>query len=346
MNSEWRLAPLLVPLLALACARGPGGPHADPSLSAVWPAPPEPPRVSLLQLVDEPRDLVVERGVWRTLRGVFAGAPTERLVNPTALAMDARLGLLIADPGVPGVHLLDWVNGRSRLLQGDDEHPLVSPVGVVVTPDGIIGVSDSARGAITLLTAEGDVVGEITDPGRLQRPAGLAFDAVANEFIVVDVLAHGLKRYTRDGQFVSSVGEQGTAPGQFNFPTHLHRAPDGRLAVTDSLNFRVQVLDADGTPLRQVGRLGDTPGSLARPKGVVFDAAGNLWVVDAQFENIQAFNDDGLLLLHLGGPGHAPGRFWLPSGLAIDAQNRLVVADTHNHRVQIFQLLAGPEGIP
>lgn len=351
VRSDVRPLSALVLLLAAGCAIAPAprGPHADPTLQRVWPPPPEPPRVALLQVVDSADDLVGPGSLWDQLRDAVAGPREARMVHPAALAVDERVGLVVADPGIPGLHVFDWTAGTHRLLQGDEAHPLLSPVAVVIAPGSdrpsildaqpSLWVSDSARGAIVALSPDGEVLGEITDPGRLLRPAGLAFDPDRAHLIVADVLAHDLKRYTLRGEFVGAVGGQGTGPGQFNFPTHLWRAPDGRLAVTDSLNFRVQILAPDGTPLGSVGRLGDAPGCLSRPKGVAVDAAGHLWVVDAQFENIQAFDAAGNLLLHVGGPGQAPGAFWLPSGLTIDAQGRMYVADTHNHRVQIFLLM-------
>ncbi|MBN1475536.1 6-bladed beta-propeller [Candidatus Sumerlaeota bacterium] len=340
------LALALALSLSMCARRGPSGPRADASLDMVWPAPPEPPRVRLLQIVESPQDLIAGGGLWAGLQSIVAGEPTERLATPSALAVNESLGLVVADPGVPGVHIFDWVRDEYHLVQGDDEHPLVSPVGVAITPDGVICVSDSARGAIVLISADGEITGEITDPGRLLRPAGLAFDPESRELIVVDVLAHGLKRYTLGGVMTLSCGGQGIEPGQFNFPTHLFRMADGRLVVTDSLNFRLQVLSSTGQPLAMIGRLGDAPGCLARPKGVVADSEGNIWVVDAQFENIQVFDPVGQLLLHFGGAGQAPGQFWLPAGLAMDGENRLFVADTHNRRVQIFQCMPGPEVMP
>lgn len=340
ISREVRLATLGVALgvLALACATPqPSGPRWNLDQPCVWPASPEPARVEAMQIVTGPEDLITERGLWRRLSAIVGGESTARLVNPSAVAMDPTVGLVVGDTGLPGIHIFDWVRNEYVLAQGDDEHPIDSPVGVAITPGGIIFVTSSTRAAITMLSFQGEVVGEITDPGRLQRPAGIVYDSDRNELVVVDVLSHCVRRYTPEGEHAASFGSQGAGPGEFNFPTHIARLSDGRLAVTDSLNFRVQVLTADGDPLATIGQLGDAPGSLARPKGIAADSADNLWVVDAQFENVQVFNTDGELLLHFGGSGHGPGQFWLPSGLAFDADDMLCVADTYNHRVQLFQ---------
>lgn len=355
MSSE-RLLSLALGLTVLAgCAVRPGGlgPHPDGGTSLVWPSPPDPARVVFWQVIDEPTDLVGGGGALSQLRDLLAGAPPERLVTPAALAVDDRLGLAVADIGIPGVHLFDWVHGRHRILTGGDDHPLRSPVGVAFGParagaaEVAVWVSDSERASVIVFSADGTVLREISDPDRLLRPAGLVVDAAAGVVTVVDVLAHDLKQYDLEGRHLRSFGSQGAEAGQFNYPTHLTRLADGGFAVTDSLNFRVQVLDSAGAPRWSVGRLGDAPGCLSRPKGVAADRDGNLWIVDALFENVQAFDPTGALLLHVGGPGRRPGEFWLPSGLAIDSHSRMWIADAHNHRIQVFELRPGaPEAAP
>lgn len=329
-----------------ACATAPRGPHSEAGVDLVWPPPPEAARVRFVQSVSGPADLLGPSSLVGQLRDVIFGTSTVRLVNPSALAVDEQVGLVVADTGLPGIHVFDWQRGRYSLLTGDEDHPVFSPVGVAIAPDGTLWVSDSVRSAVTHLSFEGEVLGEIFDPANLHRPAGIAYDETDDTLVIVDVLAHCVRRFTTGGELIATVGEQGAEPGKFNFPTHLALDAEGNMAVTDSLNFRVQLLSRDGTPQEVIGRLGDAPGCLARPKGVAFDVEGNIWIVDAQFENIQAFDREGRLLLHIGDPGHRPGEFWLPSGLAIDAGGRLFVADTHNGRAQIFQLVTAQEATP
>ena len=122
----------------------------------------------------------------------------------------------------------------------------------------------------------------------------------------------------------------------FNFPTNITRGADGRLFVTDTLNFRVQVFDADGRPLGVFGRPGDTPGDFDKAKGIALDSAGHVYVVEGLNDVVQIYQPDGRLLLVFGGSGAGDGQLWLPSGITI-ANDVVYVADAANQRVQMFE---------
>lgn len=53
-------------------------------------------------------------------------------------------------------------------------------------------------------------------------------------------------KFAADGTYVSSWGEPGTAPGQFNLPHGVWVTRDGRLLIADRENDRVQVFDQSG----------------------------------------------------------------------------------------------------
>jgi DNA-binding beta-propeller fold protein YncE len=124
----------------------------------------------------------------------------------------------------------------------------------------------------------------------------------------------------------------------FNFPTHLWADAKGKLYVSDTLNYRVQVF-ANGEFLGAFGQQGDRPGYFAHSCGIATDSFGNIYVTDRQFENVQIFNPQGEILMAFGQEGTAPGQFWLPAGIFIDSRNRIYVADSFNKRIQIFELL-------
>lgn len=82
----------------------------------------------------------------------------------------------------------------------------------------------------------------------------------------------------------------------FNYPTFITIDRDGRLYVTDTGNFRVQIFDKEGRYIKDFGKPGNKGGFFARPKGVAIDSEGNIYVVDAMFQNVQIFNREGELL--------------------------------------------------
>lgn len=349
--STTRSAPPLLLLVVLAlvagipagCA-GPARLESPPVPAMLWPDPPEIPRISLVSMVSAPTDLGIReaglRAVWRRLSGRVSPA----LVNPHGLAAGAGGRLYVVDHALRRVHLFDPQRNLHRLFPAE-EPALASPIGTVLDePGGRLFVSDSAAGVVWVFDADGSTVLAELRSGGMGRPTGLQVNPVTGELLVVDTENAAILRFDLASlEFTGVIGREGAAAGHFHAPTHIAVAPDGRIVVSDSLNFRIQVLDARGAFLFSFGGPGDSPGHFARPKGVAVDSDGNIYVVDALFDNVQVFSRAGELLLAFGSPGHGPGEFWLPSGIAIDHQDRIYVSDSYNHRVQVFQYLRDGE---
>lgn len=319
-------------------------PDVQPTPVALWPPPPEVPRISYVSSIHSPADLGIREGVVRGFLRYLAGRPQAELVSPQAVAVDSAGLLYVVDGFQKQVHVFDARRGRHRVLSRNGP-ALVSPVALAVDERRRrLYVSDSAAPAVRVFDLDdGTPRGEIRS-GGLGRPTGLAITPAGDELLVADASHGNLVRYALPGHALKGViGELGQAGGQFHAPTHLAFDRDGRLLVTDALNFRVQALTAAGAVGLSFGAPGDGPGSFSRPKGVASDSDGNLYVVDALFGNVQVFDRDGRLLMAFGAPGQGAGEFWLPSGLWIDAQDRIYVADSYNRRVQIFQYLKDGE---
>jgi DNA-binding beta-propeller fold protein YncE len=335
---------LAVLLLGPGCDRGgrppAAGGEAAPELT--WPAPPDRPRIRFVRTVAGPADLGIRPSFWERVGGMLAGRDPEAFVRPAGVA--SRDGVLyVADPGGPAVWILDARVGRSRRVGSAGGQPLVSPVALALAAGDQVFVADSALARVFRLDGAGRTVATITGPG-LRRPAGLAYDAARDRLYVADSAAHRIFVFAGTGQPVGEIGRRGTAPGEFNFPTHLAVAPDGALLVTDALGYRIQRFAPDGMPAGHFGRHGDTAGDFASPKGVALDSEGHVYVVEALFDAIQVFDGTGQYLLGFGERGGGRGQFWLPGGLFIDPQDRIYVGDAYNRRVQVFQYLRGGSG--
>lgn len=170
---------------------------------------------------------------------------------------------------------------------------------------------------------------------------------------------------TLDVAAVASLsGQFGSLP--LAAPRAVAAGPDGRIAIADSGNHRIVVLDAAGNFQLEIGglcRLGEGEaggckdpdgsgplqlgdGQFNEPWGVAIDSAGRLFVADTWNGRIQVFAADGSFVRKWGyfNTTHDelgdPLSLFGPRGLAIDLSGNLLVADTGNKRILLFT----PEG--
>ncbi|HEX7652212.1 MAG TPA: 6-bladed beta-propeller [Verrucomicrobiae bacterium] len=328
---------LILGLLA-GCAAQPGRSPA-PS-AAVWPPPPDEPRIRYVASYAFPADIGQSISVFNRLGHWLTGENGESLAlhKPCGVAVDENGNLVVTDTGAKTVCRLDFKNRKWRRYTSAGKVSFQMPVGVAFH-QGTFYVADSGLGRVLAFTGDGRLTCEITN--GLIRPAGLT---VAGERLaVVDSQAHAVMVYDLAGKFIFSFGHRGTGDGEFNFPTHITVDREGRWWVTDSMNCRVQSFSPDGKYLSQFGGNSDTPGHFARPKGVAADASGHIYVADALFDNFQIFDPAGHLLLAVGSAGGGdPGKFDLPAGLVIRSDNHIFVADSMNRRIQEFLYLGTP----
>ena len=247
--------------------------------------------------------------------------------------------ILVTDTSRQAVYVFDQKEGRLDIWENATpaEH-FVGPSGIALGVAGEIYVADTELGYVTRLDNKGISRGVI-GKGVLKRPLGLAFDTQTQQLYVADVHAHDIKVFGQEGQLLRTLGQRGAAPGEFNFPTYLALAK-GKLYITDTMNARVQVLDAQsGQSIRIISERGLNMGNLVRPKGIALDSEGNIYVVESYYDYLLVFSSNGELLLPIGGTGKGIGQFYLPTSVWTDADNRIFVADMFNGRVQVFQFL-------
>jgi len=336
------ILPLAALVLALALAGcAPPVQTVEDKTPLVWPSAPDAPRVVFMKAFNRPDDLGIGRGWLQRVGDLLFGHDEARLIRPMAVVAAGDI-VYVADPGAKGVHRFDQKARRYDLIHGVDGAALVSPVGLALGAAGEVYVSDSALAAVFVIRPGAKAAVPLKLGAQLVQPTGIAFDAESGRLFVVDTAAHRVQVFGRDGALESTIGQRGTAAGEFNYPTLIWRTPQGRLYVTDSLNFRIQSFDDSGQFLAKFGGQGDASGELPRQKGVATDRYGHVYVVDSLFHAIQIFDEEGRFLLSVGAIGRERGEFWLPTGLYIDADDKIYVADSFNQRVQVLRYIGGP----
>jgi len=335
---------VVIASLFLLAACAPQAPTIEmPASELVWPEPPATPRIRFLYTLAEPEDIDIKAGFFGRIMGAFRGPEARRIQSPYGLTRDAEGRLYIVDNFYQAVHVYD--PGRNKYYRFPKKSPEAfrNPVDIALGTGGRIYVSDSVAGRVHVFSDRGARYSGSIGAGQLQRPTGLAVNHKTGELLVLDTMASQLLVFDEGDLSLKRTlggadGDTGSAP-MFHFPTNITVAGDGRVYVTDSLNFRIQALSSELELTGSFGTAGDVPGNFSRPKGLAADSDGHVYVIDALFDNVQIFNDQGDLLLAFGAPGHEPGKFWLPNAIFIDPDDRIYVSDSHNKRVQVFQYL-------
>jgi hypothetical protein len=311
---------------------------APETASIVWPAPPQPARISYSKAILRPADLGIKRSGFTRFGQWLTGSEkgNEPIVKPFGIAFDEKDNLCLTDTGANVVCFYDQARKKWHRWEKAGKVRFLSPV-AVARRNGIFYVADSGLASVIAFDDAGKFRFAITN--QLQRPAGIALGS--NEVFVADSQRHKVVVFDFFGTFRREFGSRGTAIGEFNFPTHICVDPAGHVIVTDSMNARVQVFDSSGRALGQLGALGDSSGQFSRPKGAAVDGFGHVYVLDAMFDNVQIFDKQGTFLLNFGQAGAAPGEFWLPNGIAINQANEIFVTDSYNRRIQVFKYI-GP----
>jgi DNA-binding beta-propeller fold protein YncE len=339
------LAAALAALLC-GCAESPQR-KAEPARALVFPPPPDPARFVFERSLYTSAD-VIEKDRNSLLRQMLTGEGErggESLFKPYGVA--AREGrVYVADSVGGSVKLFDIPGQRFLSFGSDDQGALTQPLGLDADARQNLYVVDGSSRYVKVYDAAGKFQRQIGGPRMLQRPTGVAVTESGERIYVVDTGGverreeHRVRVFNgRTGEHLFDFGKRGSGPGEFNLARDAAVAPDGRVYVVDTGNFRVQVFDRDGKFLRSFGAVGRQPGSFARPREVAVDGEGRVYVSDAAFGNVQIFDAEGQLLMHIGERSERdqPARYMLPSGIAVDRDGRIYMADEFFRRVDVFR---------
>lgn len=308
-----------VAILAGACA-SPG--NQQPAEYIFYPSAPETPRIQYLATLGNEWDVGLSDSWLESF--LFGARAPATLVKPYGIDIhDGKI--FVVDTVATGVAVLDLVNKKIETLGSKDPGRLKKPINIAVDEDGTRYVTDRIRNRVMVYDAENRYLKAFGDP-KVWAPTDVAISG--DELYVAD--RENGQIFVLDkhsGKELRRLGSEGIDDAQFLFPTNLAIDVDGNIYISDTMNFRIQKIDAQGNLLRQFGEAGDALGQFARPKGIAVDRENRLYAVDAAFMNIQIFDDQGRLLLYFGGSGFEPGNMYLPAKVKIDYDNVELFAD-------------------
>lgn len=291
---------------------------AAPKEYSFFPPAPDEPRIQYLMSFGSEADLG-GRGKFNTF---IVGR--EKLHRPIwkPYGVAATPGkLYVVDTMPRNISITDLTKGKLRYLRPAGNGAMQMPINIAVAKDGTTYVTDTKRGQVIIYNAAGDYAGVIGTHGK-DKPCGIALDA--DRIYITDLTNHCARVYSQATRELLLTLPTDPANGESRLyqPTNIAVDRTGRIYVSDTGGFAVQVYDAQGKHLRKIGDLGLSPGSFALPKGIGVDREQRLYVADASTGVIQLFDDEGRLLMFFGSPnGDQAGGTYLPAGLAVDYDN-------------------------
>jgi len=242
------------------------------------------------------------------------------------------------------------------------------PRGLVVTPSGVIYVSDTSNNSIRKITPDGlvttlagdGIAGYVDGTGensRFRGPTGIASDAVGNIY-VADSGNHRIRKITPGGVVTTLAGNNTYHNGIVNGngvvasfwnPTGVAVDSSGCIYVGDTYNHAIRKISTNGIVSTLAGgTLGYNDGSLgvarfSQPSGVAVDSIGNIYVADSINRRIRKITSAGNVITLAGNGFSDPvdgigskASFYgnAPFQIAVDMHGNVYVADWGNWRIR------------
>jgi predicted membrane-bound mannosyltransferase/DNA-binding beta-propeller fold protein YncE len=216
------------------------------------------------------------------------------------------------------------------------------PIGMAVSPDGILYVADdleSTSGLYRFDTETGAFIDRFGQQGNsgqtgafFNRPNSVAFGP-GGTLVVADTWNHMIRTFSPELEPIASWGQWQSFG--FNAP---QEPTDAFWAQRD---VAVDANTADGTFLRDIASGGSAPGQIDEPTGVEVSTDGRVFVADTWNRRVAIFDTQGTFITNW------PVNAWYEVGgsrpyLALDeARDILYITDPDGGRVLVYRLSTG-----
>jgi len=289
----------------------------------------------------EPFGPAERRTPWRKIVALAAALAVLALTLYAIYAYDSSRTLTPPDLTLTGETTVVPPEYLYSISGPEGAEALQEPMGVAVSDDDLVYVTDATAGAVRVYTVDGDYrfsFSEIADGKRtaLGTPVYVTMDSLGEVF-VSDRRHRAVYVFSADGVYLRKVAPADTAEAKVWGPLGLAVDEDDDLWVSDvgrSALHQIIEFDGDGDELGRFGssgqaeRVSDVPGRFLFPNGIVA-RGGFVYVADSNNQRVQVFDRDGRF-------DHIIQTSGIPRGLDMDDQGRLYVADALAHQADVY----------
>ena len=221
------------------------------------------------------------------------------------------------------------------------------PWGIALDHKGNVYVADTWNHRIQKFTSDGKFIkmwgyfGQGETTSAFWGPRDIAIDQI-NRLFITDTGNKRIVVFDADGNSLTSFGEAGMQPGQFDEPVGLAFSGNGSLYVADTWNQRIQEFSIDEnlnfTYIKNWEIFGWYGQSLDNKPYLTIDQKGNLFVTDPEAYRILEFDAEGNFIGYFGDFSQGADGFNLPASAAVDPNGGIWVTDAGNGRIMHFSL--------
>lgn len=172
--------------------------------------------------------------------------------------------------------------------QGTDPGRMSEPRGIGVSPDGArVYVADTGNHRVQVFTSQGGLLfvfgGYGKKDGQFRTPSCVAM-ALSGQVLICDTQNNRISVFGPEGQFIKHL--KPTGPMALLNPYGAAVRWDGLVAISDSYNHRILLLDTTGKPLDYFG---SGPADLSYPMGLAWTPSGRLAVCEGKRVQLLGF---------------------------------------------------------
>ena len=226
--------------------------------------------------------------------------------------------------------LRDWrgLGKCQKVIQHNPRRGLY--IGMAVSSDGFLAVTDCINKCIHLLRTEGTLVRSIGKGVLGSNLYGITFDLKGNVW-VADRGNNRVLKLSQDDRLLQTIDHAGSKSDHFNRPTGVSVSPEGLVYICDSGNHRVTVHDEEGMFLFAIGSKGSGPGCFDGPWDLTFGSDALVYVTDGGNSRVCEWSKEGSFQRDF-------KTKYAPTGIAATGDNHLLITSFTSHTVMVYML--------